>query len=99
LRLGKTKKAEFLFPGDTRIFHLTVPDRDSGCCPDPGIPGTSSEGASEAGEVLQGETGPSPPSAKEGGSRGPVMMGGVPPTNSRPDTAESDANIVRTVCI
>jgi hypothetical protein len=56
-------------------------------------------GASVAGEVLQAEIGPGPPNAKEGGSRDPVTMGCVPPTNSRRNTAESVANRVRTLCI
>ncbi len=56
-----------------------------------------------AREAEQAQAGPGPPNIQGDGSRDPVMMEETrtktPPAGLKHDTAESVANIVRTLCI
>jgi hypothetical protein len=53
---------------------FNIPDRDLGCCPDPGISGTSLRGISVAERMTQAKTGSGAPGGGEGSSRDPAMI-------------------------
>ncbi len=65
----------FLFFGFNIFgYFISVPDRDSKCCTDPGISGTSVRGEGVAAGVTKAETDSSLQCVGAGSSRDPTMM-------------------------